>query len=226
MNIKSWALEDRPREKLFQWGPKQLTTAELLAIVLGNGTRDISAVQLAKSILSAADNNLEKLSSLSINQLKEIKGVGPAKAVTIKAVLELANRKLSSESSEREQVTSSNEAFNILAPNFADLETEEFWVIYLNRANKVITKSRISLGGVSALIVDPKVIFREALSLLASSIVIAHNHPSGNLKPSQQDINITKKIFAAAQNLDINLLDHIILAGGSFFSFADNGMIG
>lgn len=225
MNIKEWALADRPREKLYQQGPKQLTTAELLAIILGNGTRNQSAVALAKSILAKAENNLDKLAQLSIADLTSIKGVGPAKSITIKALMELSNRKNATTPLVTGKITSSQDAFSILENHYADLQVEEFWVIYLNRANKVISATKLSTGGVSATIVDPKLIFHQALAKLATGIIISHNHPSGNLKPSQQDIALTNKIKTAAKNLDINLLDHLIVAGNNYYSFADEGKL-
>ncbi len=225
MIIKEWALEDRPREKLYQNGPKQLTNAELLAIIIGSGTKSLSAVELAKNILSHANNDLDQLSTMNISNMCKIKGIGPAKAITIKAVLELANRKGQINHVHKKKITSSHDAFRMLQPSFADLNIEEFWVLFLNRANKVIGKNKISEGGVSATVVDPKVIFHHALSHFATGIILAHNHPSGNLVPSEQDISITQKIAISAKSLEINLFDHLIIAGGSYYSFADQGML-
>ena len=224
MNIKEWALEDRPREKLYQQGAKQLTNVELLAIILSSGTRSLSAIDLAKNILSGVSNDLDQLANQEIGDLKKIKGIGPAKAVTIKAVMELANRK-GKGSHVRQKITCSQDAYNILYPFFADLNVEEFWVICLNRANKVLSKKKLSIGGLTGTVVDPKVIFRYALTHSATAIILAHNHPSGNLFPSQVDIRLTEKIKAAAKNLDISVFDHLIFAGGSYYSFADEGQL-
>lgn len=224
MIIKEWALEDRPREKLYQHGAKQLTNAELLAIILSTGTKSISAVQLSQNILSFGGNDLEKLATMNISELKKIKGVGHVKAIKIKAVLELANRKGSAKT-QFSQIKCSGDAFEILKPIYADLNTEEFWVLYLNRANKVIAKKKLSLGGIAGTLVDIKVIFHHALVNFATAIVLSHNHPSGNLHPSQKDIELTKKICGAARQLDINVFDHLIVAGGYYNSFADSGLL-
>ncbi len=225
MVIKEWALEDRPREKLYQLGSKKLTNAELIAIILSTGSRSLSALDLAKQVLKKADNDLETLSRLSVKQLCELKGIGPAKAVTIKAVMELANRKKNNTPSKLQKITSSQDAYEQFQGIFNDLKVEEFWVIFLNRANAVISKLNISKGGVSGTVVDPKVIFHHALANLATGIILAHNHPSGNLKPSRADIDITNKLVAAGRHLDIKVFDHLIVTNSNYYSFADNSLI-
>ncbi|MCL4110623.1 UNVERIFIED_CONTAM: hypothetical protein GTU68_060514 [Idotea baltica] len=224
MNIKEWALEDRPREKLYQKGAKDLTDAELLAIIISSGTKSISALQLAKNILAESKNNLNLLAEKDIKSLCKIKGIGPAKAVTIKAVMEMANRKRL-QKAKRRKITCSNDSFKELEIHFQDLNIEEFWILFLNRGNIVIGKQRISIGGVTGTVVDPRVIFKQALEYLATGIVLSHNHPSGNLYPSNADLQITRKIVAAGKSLDITVYDHLIISGSSYFSFADEGKL-
>jgi len=223
--IKSWAAEDRPREKLILKGTKALSTAELLAILIGSGSRDRSAVQLAKEILSHYENNLQELSKAGIKELCKFKGIGEAKAISIIAALELSRRKQNSKAKTLRQIESSNDAYNIFAPILADLNQEEFWILLLNRNNRVISEKHISSGGVSGTVVDPKVIFKVALDNLASAIILAHNHPSGNLKPSSQDIAITKKLITAGNAIEVKVLDHIIVSQNGYFSFADEGIL-
>jgi DNA repair protein RadC len=225
MNIKQWAVEDRPREKLYQKGAKQLSDAELLSIIISSGTRSMSALELAREILKASDNNLDQLALKDVSNLCKIKGVGPAKATAIKAVMELANRKNSSNSNAIGKITCSQDSFDALEASYRDLEVEEFWILYLNRANKVIGKFRVGIGGVTGVIVDTKIIYRKAINLMATGLILSHNHPSGNLKPSQQDIMVTNKLKEAGKHFDINVYDHIIVAGSQYFSFADEGMI-
>lgn len=224
MNIKEWALEDRPREKLYQRGAKDLTDAELLAIIISSGTKSISALQLAKNILAASKNNLNLLAEKDIKSLCKIKGIGPAKAITIKAVMEMANRKVAHKT-KRRKITCSQDSFKELEIHFRDLNVEEFWILFLNRGNLVIGKQRLSVGGVSGTIVDPKVIFKKALDYLATGMVLAHNHPSGNLFPSHADLQITRKIVQAGKSLDISVYDHLIIAGDTYYSFADEGKL-
>lgn len=222
MKIKEWALEDRPREKLYQKGAKQLTNAELLAIVLATGTKSMSAVELAKSILQKAGNNVDDLAAMEYPELLKIKGVGPVKALTIKAVMELSNRRQIKDK-KHNKITCSYDAYSFLRSYYKDLKVEQFWVLYLNRANCVINIKKMSEGGVSGTVVDPKVIFHHALAHLASGIILSHNHPSGNLKPSQADMAITRKISEAAKNLDIVLNDHLIISDDAYYSFMDEG---
>jgi DNA repair protein RadC len=224
--IKDWALTDRPREKLLEKGQAALSDAELLAIILGSGSANESAVDLGKRILASVENNLVELSRLGIPELKRFKGVGEAKAINILAALELGRRRRQSESLERKSITSSRDVFEIMHPLLADQIFEEFWIITLTRANKVKSTFRISEGGVSGTVADPKKIFKKALDDNASALIICHNHPSGTNRPSDSDKEITKKCVEAGRFLDLPLLDHVIIAQDSFFSFADEGLIG
>jgi len=223
--IKSWAAEDRPREKLILKGTNALSTAELLAILIGSGSRERSAVQLAKEILSRYENNLKELSKASINDLSHFKGIGQAKSITIIAALELARRKQNSLAKELKQIESSKDAFKIFSPILADLKHEEFWILLLNRNNRILREIQISSGGISGTVVDPKMIFKVALENQASAIILAHNHPSGNLKPSSQDLAITKKLITAGNAIEIKVLDHLIISQRGYFSFADEGVL-
>lgn len=223
--IKSWAEDDRPREKLLAKGRQVLTDAELIAILIGSGNREESAVELSKRILSSTSNNLNELSKLSVNDLMKFKGIGEAKAISIVAALELGRRRKETEGLKREKITSSKEAFQVMKSVFMDLPYEEFWLLLLNRSNNVIKKEFISRGGVAGTVVDAKIVFKMAVENLASSVMLFHNHPSGNLKPSDADIKITKNIKEAGRVMDINLLDHIIIADERYFSFNDEGMI-
>ena len=224
-SIKSWALEDRPREKLLSKGAMALSQSELVAIILGSGSRELSAVALASQLLSKYDNNLLNLAKANFEDLTSVKGIGPAKAVSILACLELVKRKMNSEAKTYTQIRSSQDAYYVFDPLFQDLQHEEFWVIYLNRNNRLIKSENLSKGGVAGTVVDQKIIFKRALQLLASSIVLAHNHPSGNLKPSQEDLRITKKITAGAEILGLKVLDHLILSESGYFSFSDEGIL-
>lgn len=223
ITIKAWAEEDRPREKLLALGRRNLTDAELIAILIGSGSTTESAVDLSKRILHSCNNNLASLAKLSVQDLSKFKGIGEAKAISIIAALELGRRRKDTELLYEDKITTSRDAFNLLSPYFADLLHEEFWVLMLNKANKVISKNLISKGGQAGTVVDPKIIFKAALEHNAASILLAHNHPSGNLKPSQADLDLTKKLKAAGKLLDITVLDHLIFAGNSFMSFADEG---
>ncbi len=225
LKIKEWSVADRPREKLLNRGRSELSSAELIAILIGSGSRDESAVDLSKKILSSVDNDLHELAKLDISDLMRFKGIGEAKAISISAALELAKRKRSSEHMVRKQVTSSRDAFEIVEEHLSGLDHEEFWIILLNRANRLIEKRNVSKGGVSGTVADAKLIFKAALSRLASSMIICHNHPSGNLKPSKADTILTEKIVEGGKNLDIAVLDHLIIGNNSYFSFADEGLI-
>lgn len=225
-NILSWNPEDRPREKLLGQGRRALTDAELLAILLGSGNADENAVELSKRILGFFNDDLERLSDASIEVLKKnFKGIGEAKAITIAAAMELGVRRKYSGYKDKPQITSSSDAHLLLAPHLMDIQHEEFWLIFLNRANKVIQKEQLSRGGVAGTIVDAKLVFKRALEVQASGIILAHNHPSGNLRPSQQDIEITNQLKQGAKLLDMSILDHIIVAENQYFSFADEGLI-
>lgn len=225
LTIKEWALEDRPREKLLLKGKENLSDAELIAILLGTGTLDASAVELGKQILAQAENDLHKLAKLSIKDLKKVKGIGEAKAITIIAALELGRRRKEQDFSKKITITSSEIAYEVIKPYLLDLPHEEFWIILLNRANVVIKVQRISQGGVAGTVADTRIIFKYALDHLASGIILVHNHPSENLTPSQADIQMTKQIKEGGNILEINVLDHIIFANQGYYSFGDEGMI-
>ncbi len=225
ISIKDWADDDRPREKLLIKGKGALSDAELIAILIGSGNRDESAVDLSKRILQSLGNNLNKLAKLSVNDLVKFKGIGEAKAISIIASLELGRRRRTADVLEKDNVGGSKDAFQILQLKLEDLPHEEFWIVLLNRANKVIDTKLVSRGGVSSTVVDSKVIFNFALESLASAIILAHNHPSGNLKPSNSDIRLTKKIVAVGKIMEVPVLDHIIVGDNDYFSFADEGLI-
>ena len=225
LNIKSWAPEDRPREKLTMKGKSALSEAELLAILLGSGTRKMSAVDIGKRLLQHANNNLNQLATLSVKQLMNVKGIGEAKAMIIVAALELGRRRKETDSEERPKIGGSIDAFQLLRSDFQDIPYEAFWIVMLNRANRVIRKYQVSQGGVTGTVADPKIIFKVALEEFASGIILAHNHPSGNLTASQADIDLTKKLAAGGRLLEIQVLDHLIFAGQKYFSFADEGLI-
>lgn len=222
--IRSWAEEDRPREKLLLKGGEALSDAELIAILIGSGVPGESAVDVAKAILKSADNNLNELGKLSVKNLMKFKGIGEAKAITIVAALELSKRRRIAEIKEKEKIGSSKDVFEYFH-HLADLRNEEFWVMYLNRANKIISAQRISQGGITGTVADTRIIFKNALDHLACGVILCHNHPSGNLSPSEEDKSLTKKIKQAGQLLDINTLDHLIISDTGYFSFADEGLL-
>lgn len=223
--IKNWAEEDRPREKLILKGRHTLSDAELIAILIGSGSKNETAVELSKKILAAYGNNLNELAKLTVPELMKFKGIGEAKAISIVAALELGRRRKESCTEKKQKVMSSKDIFELMLPSFQDLLYEEFHIILLNRMNHVIRSEKISSGGVAGTIADPKLIFKKALEYLASSIILCHNHPSGNLKPSDEDIKLTRKIKEAGMNLDISVLDHLIICNNGYFSFADEGMM-
>lgn len=225
LSIKNWAEADRPREKLLEKGRNALSDAELIAILLGSGTKDLTAVELAQNILHHVGNDLNKLGKLSIKELMQHKGVGKAKAITIAAALELGRRRKESESNQKTFIKSSKDAYEFISPFLSDLHHEEFWAIYLNRNNSIIHYAKIGQGGISATIADIRIILKTAIEQLASGIIICHNHPSGNIKPSESDISLTNRIKEAAKLLEINLLDHIIFTDKSYFSFADEAKL-
>jgi DNA repair protein RadC len=224
-NIKSWAPEDRPREKLIIKGKSALSEAELLAILLGSGTRSLSAVEIGKRLFQHAGNNLHQLATLTTKQLMNVKGIGEARAITIVAAMELGRRRNEKVVEEKPKIGGSGDAFHLLRPDFQDIPYEAFWIILLNRANRVIKKYQVSKGGVTGTVADPKIIFKAALEELASGVILAHNHPSGNLTASQADIDLTKKLVAGGRLLEIQVLDHLIIAGQKYYSFADEGLI-
>ena len=225
LGIKSWSEEDRPREKLLLKGPKALTNAELLAILIGSGSKELNALELAKTILNKAENNLKALGGLSVKQLTAFKGIGHAKAISIAAALELGRRRKDELEDSKNKITSSKDVYNFVFPFLADSKQEHFIVLLLNRSNQVIKKGEVRIGGVSGTLVDPKIVFHAALEELSSSIILCHNHPSGNIKPSQADLEITKKISDGAKLFDISVLDHLIFSEEHYFSFADEGLL-
>lgn len=224
-SIKQWAEDDRPREKFMQKGRHSLSDAELLAILIATGTRDESAVDLAKTILSLTQNNLNDLGRLSVKDLTKIKGIGEAKAVTISAALELGRRRKEETKKERLALLNSRDCYHYLEPFLTDLPHEQFWVVLLDRGNKILTHKRISEGGVSGTIVDFKIILKFALENLATSIILAHNHPSGNTSPSHADKTLTQKLKEACQLVDMQITDHIIVGDRAYYSFADEGIL-
>ena len=225
MNLKSLAEDDRPREKFLLKGKSAVSDSELLAIIMGSGNREESAVELARRILNSVENNWHRLSHLSIKDLTKFKGVGEAKAISIATALEIGNRKSQQEVLERQQISSSKDAFEMLQPHLSDLQTEEFWAIFLNHQNKILYKTCLFRGGIASSVADVRVIFKTALEHFSTQIIVAHNHPAGSLKPSREDISITQKINEAGKLLDIELLDHLILTQNNFFSFKDEGLL-
>ncbi len=224
LSIKDWALEDRPREKLVAKGIQSLSDAELIAILISSGNREESAVELSKRILKSAENNLNTLGKLSLNDLQKFKGIGEAKAISIVAALELGRRRKLSEIIEKKMIKSSKDVFEFFHPILADLPHEEFWVVFLNQSNKIIDKYRASQGGIASTVIDVRLIMKAAIEKLASGIILCHNHPSGNLKPSKSDIDITTKLREAGKIMDIKVLDHVIVTDEKYFSFGDEGI--
>jgi DNA repair protein RadC len=225
LKITDWAVEDRPREKLIQKGTASLSDAELLGILISSGTKDKSAVDLGRELLGTVNNNLNSLGKLSIADLKKIHGIGNARAVTIAASLELGRRRKLAEVEYVQQIRSSKDVADIFQPLLSDLLHEEFWILFLNRSNKVINRMKLSQGGVSGTVTDIRIIMKNAVECLASGIIVCHNHPSGNLNPSDSDSKITQKIKEAGVLMDIQLLDHLIISEKDYYSFADNGML-
>ncbi|HRF75359.1 MAG TPA: DNA repair protein RadC [Chitinophagales bacterium] len=223
--LKQLAEEDRPREKLQLKGRQSLTNAELLAILIGSGNAKETAVELSQRILLHYRNNLDVLGRLTIDDLLKFSGIGPAKAITIIAALELGRRRNLAEAEQKVQIKSSRDIYEVMYPLIADLPNEEFWVLHLNKANRIIEKERISIGGIGGTVVDVKIILKSALQKLASAMILVHNHPSGNLTPSDADLSITKKLRDAATYLEILVLDHVIIGDKNYYSFADNGNI-
>lgn len=225
LGIKKWALEDRPREKLMINGASNLSNAELLAIIIGSGTRDLTALDLAKNILSTVKNDLYKLGKLKITEFQKFKGIGAAKAVSMVAALELSRRRTTTNQLAEPLITNSADVYDLMASILSEKEVEEFWVILLAQNAKVKAKKRIAVGGVNSVMVDVRIVFSFALEHLASSMILVHNHPSGQLQVSQEDLALTKKIKQGCSQLDIKLLDHIVIAGNSFTSMLDEGLI-
>lgn len=225
LSIKNWAEDDRPREKLLTGGSSSLSDAELIAILIGSGNSKESAVELARRMLGSYKNSLNRLGKQSVRELMQFRGIGQAKAVVITSALELGRRRNGEEISEKPAIHSSRDAYAIMQPMLGDLLHEEFWILLLNRSNRLIEVLRTSQGGISGTVTDIRMILKNAILNSASSIVLCHNHPSGNLKPSNADMNITKKMDEAARLMDIKVLDHIILADRNYFSFADEGLL-
>ncbi|WP_298903652.1 DNA repair protein RadC [uncultured Psychroserpens sp.] len=224
-SIKNWSQDDQPREKLRDKGLPALSDAELIAILIGSGNREESAVDLCKRILSSVDYNLNALGKLTLKQLMAFKGIGEAKAISVVAALELGRRRRGGEALLQNKITSSHSVFELMQPIIGELPHEEFWIIYLNNANKVIQKQQLSKGGITGTLVDVRLVMKTALESGAVGLILTHNHPSGNLKPSIADKNLTQKLKLAAQSLDIKVLDHLIITEKAYFSFADENLL-
>ena len=224
-NIRNWEESQRPREKFLLKGGDALSTEELLAIIIGSGTKDKNAIELSREILYGADNNLNNLSRFTIEDFCRFGGIGTCKAVSLMAVFELSKRYQICSAPNLPQIYSSEAAAKIMQPLLKNLSHEECWVMYLNRNNRLIGKERLSIGGISATVLDVKLIIKKAMAKLSSAIILVHNHPSGNHKPGKEDISQTKKLAEASKMCDLSLLDHIIVAGNSYFSFSDNGAL-
>ena len=225
LNIKDWAAEDRPREKLLSKGSRTLTDAELIAILISSGNIEETAVELSKRILQSVGNNLAELSRKGIDYLKTFNGIGEAKAVSIVAALELGKRCKEADVFIRKKITGSNDAAEYFMPLLGDLNHEEFWVMLLNRGNKIIDSFMVSQGGISGTVIDVRLIMKSAIEKLASYIILCHNHPSGTLQASEADLNITRNIKDAAKLMDISVLDHLIIGQNSYLSLSDEGML-
>lgn len=225
LNIKQWAEEDRPREKLLLKGKNALSDAELIAILISSGNKNETAVELAKRILASVNNDLNQLAKLNLTDLMKFNGIGEAKAITIAAALELGRRRKESTEEKKIKIGSSKNAYEAINDVLSDLPHEEFWVLYLNRKNEVIKKENISKGGIVGTVADGKIIFKHAVNHLASAIILCHNHPSGNLKPSDADIKLTKKLKEIGQLMDTPVVDHIIIGNNNYFSFADENLL-
>lgn len=224
-SIKDWSLNDRPREKLLHKGSASLSDAELIAILIGSGTRKMSAVELSRIMVSDAQNSLDTLGKKSLKELMNYKGIGEAKAITIAAAMELGKRRAMEMPVQLPKIKSSNDAFRIMQPVIGELPHEEFWVMLLDNSHKVIEKKNISTGGITGTLVDTRLVFKKAIEAGAVAMVLAHNHPSGNLKPSIQDKALTVKLVEAGKLLDIKVLDHLIITQQGFYSFADEGLM-
>ncbi|WP_298896674.1 DNA repair protein RadC [uncultured Psychroserpens sp.] len=224
-SIKNWSQDDQPREKLRNKGKSVLSDAELLAILIGSGNKDESAVSLSKRILSSANHNLNTLGKLNLKQLMAFKGIGEAKAISIVAALELARRRIGTEIIEKKKIKSSASVFDLMQPIVGELPHEEFWIIYLNNSNKIIQKQQLSKGGITGTLVDVRLVLKTALEVGAVALLLVHNHPSGSLKPSEADKKLTQKLKNAAQSLDIKVLDHLIITEKAYFSFADETLL-
>lgn len=225
LTIKSWAEDDRPREKMLLKGKNALSDAELIAILIGSGTPSKSAVQLGQEILQYCNNNLQSFGKLTTKEFMQFKGIGEAKAITLSAAIELGRRRKSAATNKPIKITSAKSTYRLLQPYFLDLTHEEFYVVYLSRSNKVISAKQLSIGGRTGTIADGKIIFKEALALNACGIILAHNHPSGLLRPSESDKRLTAELLKFGKMIDLLIIDHLIITDQGFFSFAENGMI-
>jgi len=224
-SIKNWSQDDQPREKLRDKGKASLSDAELIAILIGSGNRSESAVALSQRILASVDFNLSELGKMGLKQLMEFKGIGEAKAITIAAAMELGRRRRGEEALEKKKINSSISVFELMQPVIGELPHEEFWIIYVNNSNKVIQKQLLSKGGITGTLVDVRLVLKNALEVGATGLILAHNHPSGTLKPSESDKQITKKLKTASESLDIKVLDHLIVTEKAYFSFADENLL-
>lgn len=224
-SIKNWSQDDQPREKLRDKGRTALSDAELIAILIGSGNKEESAVALCKRIFASVDNNLNALGKLSIQQLMAFKGIGEAKAITIAAALELGRRRRLEDALQLEKITSSRSVFDVMQPILGELPHEEFWILYLNNSNKIIHKNQLSKGGITGTLVDVRLVLKNALEVGATALILCHNHPSGTLKPSLADKEITQKLKLASKSLDIKVLDHLIVTEKAYFSFADEEIL-
>lgn len=224
-SIKHWSEDDRPREKLLHKGRAALSDAELVAILIGSGSRSESAVELCKRILASVDNNLNELGKLSIPQLMAFKGIGEAKAISIAAAMELGRRRRGEEALQKKKISSSASVFEMMQPIVGELAHEEFWIIFLNNSNKVLQKQQLSKGGITGTLVDVRLVLKTALEVGATGLILVHNHPSGTLKPSEADKQLTKKLKTASESLDIKVLDHVIVTENAYFSFADESLL-
>jgi DNA repair protein RadC len=224
-SISQWDENDRPRAKLLAKGRQSLSDAELLAILMGSGSRDETAVELARRVLASVNNDLYLFGKINASELMKFKGIGEAKAITILAALELGRRRKEAEPAKKIKISSSTDSFEYLLPRFLDLPHEEFRVLFLSRSHAIIKEELISKGGIAGTVVDPRLIFKLALECLATAIVLSHNHPSGNLKPSEADIALTRKIREAGRFLEVNVLDHLIITDSGYYSFADEGLL-
>ncbi len=224
-SIKQWNEDDRPREKMLLKGRQALSDAELIALLIGSGSREESAVVLSQRILATTGHNLNELGRLAISDLTKFKGIGEAKAVTIAAALELGRRRRAEEARQKLKINSSHSVFEHLQPLIGELPHEEFWIVYLNNSNRVLQTHQLSKGGITGTVVDIRLVFKLAFELGAVAVILAHNHPSGTLKPSHADIQLTKKLKTAGESLDIKVLDHLIVTEKAYFSFADEQML-
>ena len=225
LNIKEWAAEDRPREKLLTNGARSLSDAELIAILIGSGNLNETAVELSRRILTSVNNNLNELGRKSIETLKTFNGIGEAKAITIAAAMELCKRRKDGEVFTKNRITCSKDVADFFMPLLGDLNHEEFWLMLLDRGNKIIDHFMISRGGLSGTVIDVRIILKRSIEKLASSVILCHNHPSGTMQASEADLKITKKISDAAKLMDISVLDHVIIGQNHYLSFADEGIL-